>query len=55
MSGQRSKPKDSERRGGVRPVAAALPKIAAKAIGKRGFAEAALITEWAPLSAGTLP
>tara|TARA_B100000676_G_scaffold269238_1_gene285008 strand:+ start:1050 stop:1568 length:519 start_codon:yes stop_codon:yes gene_type:complete len=49
MSGQRSKHKDSERRGGVRPVAAALPKIAAKAIGKRGFAEAALITEWATI------
>jgi len=30
----------------MRPVAASLPKIAAKAIGKRGFAEAALITEW---------
>ena len=27
-------------------MAASLPKIAAKAIGKRGFAEAALITEW---------
>ncbi len=46
MSGQKSKSKDSERSGGVRPVAAALPKIAAKAIGKRGFAEAALITDW---------
>lgn len=30
----------------MRPVAAALPKIAAKAIGRRGFAEASLITEW---------
>ena len=35
-----------ERRGGMRPVAAALPKIAAKAIGKRGFAEATLLTDW---------
>ena len=46
MSSQKSKSKNKERRGGVRPVAASLPKIAAKAIGKRGFAEAALITEW---------
>jgi len=46
MSSQKSKSKNKERRGGVRPVAAALPKFAAKAIGKRGFAEAALITEW---------
>ncbi len=30
----------------MRPVAASLPKIAAKAIGRRGFAEAALITDW---------
>lgn len=49
MAGRPPKParkQTDERRGGVRPVAAALPKIAAKAIGKRGFAEAALITEW---------
>ena len=46
MSDQKSKTKKKQRRGGVRPVAASLPKIAAKAIGKRGFAEAALITEW---------
>lgn len=30
----------------MRPVAATLPKIAAKAIGRRGFAEASLITDW---------
>lgn len=36
----------AKRSGGVRPVAAVLPKIAAKAIGQRGFAEATLITDW---------
>ena len=46
MRGQKSKSKISKRNGGARPVAAALPKISAKAIGKRGFAEATLITEW---------
>ena len=46
MRGQKSKSKNSKRGGGARPVAAALPKISAKAIGKRGFAEATLITEW---------
>ncbi|NKB56126.1 MAG: DUF721 domain-containing protein [Alphaproteobacteria bacterium] len=33
----------------MRPVAATLPSIAAKAIGKRGFAEASLITDWATI------
>jgi hypothetical protein len=33
----------------MRPIAAALPKIAAKAIGRRGFAEASLITDWASI------
>lgn len=42
-----ARPKDAPRRGGVRPIAAALPKVAAKAIGRRGFAEASLITDWA--------
>ena len=46
MRGQKSKSKDSKRNRGARPVAASLPKISAKAIGKRGFAEATLITEW---------
>lgn len=38
--------RDDRRKPGLRPLAAALPKIAAKAIGKRGFAEASLITDW---------
>ena len=46
MRSQKSKLNNSKRNGGARPVAASLPKISAKAIGKRGFAEATLITEW---------
>ena len=45
----RKPPKSSDqtqRSGGVRPIAASVPKIAAKAIGRRGFAEASLITDW---------
>lgn len=35
-----------ERRGGVRAVAALLPRVAGRALGRRGFAEAGLITDW---------
>ncbi len=35
-----------ERTGHPRPIAASLPKLTAKAIGKHGFSEATLITDW---------
>ncbi len=43
------KPKKNETRRsgkGPRPVAAILPKVTRKALGKQGFAHAALITDW---------
>ncbi len=50
MKKQRAtKPNAPHRTGRMQPVAAALPKITAKAIGKRGFAEASLITDWASI------
>lgn len=45
----REKPKKKETRRsgkGPRPVAAILPKVTSKALGKHGFAHAALITDW---------
>ncbi|MDA0661414.1 MAG: DciA family protein [Proteobacteria bacterium] len=41
-----SDPKPPERIGRPRPVAASLPKLTAKAIGKHGFSEGTLITDW---------
>lgn len=41
--------RDDRRKPGMRPLAATVPKIAAKAIGKRGFAEASLITDWSTI------
>jgi len=35
-----------ERRGGLRAIAAEVPRIAATALGKRGFGEAQLVTQW---------
>jgi hypothetical protein len=35
-----------ERRGGLRAIAAEIPRIAATALGKRGFGEAQLVTQW---------
>jgi hypothetical protein len=35
-----------KRRGGVRAIAAEIPRVAAVALGKRGFGEAQLITQW---------
>jgi hypothetical protein len=35
-----------ERRGGLRAIAAEIPHIAATALGKRGFGEAQLVTQW---------
>lgn len=41
---------DSDRRGnGPRPLAAALGRLATRALGRRGFAEAGLITDWAAI------
>ncbi len=36
-----------KRRGGMRSVAAEVPRIAAPLLGKRGFGEAQLVTDWA--------
>ena len=38
--------KSRRRGGGLRALAASLPKATARALGKRGFAEGALLTEW---------
>ncbi len=35
-----------ERRGGVRAIAAEVPRVAKMALGKRGFGEAQLVTQW---------
>jgi len=35
-----------ERRGGTRAIAAEIPRIAGAALGKRGFGEAQLVTQW---------
>ncbi|MEX2615161.1 MAG: DciA family protein [Alphaproteobacteria bacterium] len=41
-----SDPKPPERIGRPRPVAASLQKLTAKAIGRHGFSEGSLITDW---------
>jgi len=43
------KPSGADRRHGLRALAAALPAIAGKALGRRGFAEAGIITDWAAI------
>ena len=53
--GQSDKAKDKakakalvdSRSGGVRPMAALMPKVTRTILGRRGFAEASIITEWA--------
>lgn len=35
-----------KRRGGLRAIAAEVPRIAGAALGKRGFGEAQLVTQW---------
>lgn len=45
---------DAARIGRLRAVAAVLPKVTAKALGKRGFAIAAVITDWAEIMGETL-
>jgi len=47
QSDKTEKKKQTRRSGkGPRPVAAILPKVTRKALGKQGFAHAALITDW---------
>lgn len=43
------KPKD-ERRAAMRPIAADLPRLIGKPLGKRGFGEGGLIAEWAAVA-----
>lgn len=47
---QKRKEADAPRRGtGLRPLAASLGGVAKRAFGRRGFAEAGLITDWASI------
>jgi len=61
MSSKRRDEKDAEeRRGRLRPMAALLPGLTKRALGKQGFAAASLITDWeaivgADLAATTTP
>ena len=43
------KPSGTDRRNGLRALAASLPAIAGKALGRRGFGEAGIITDWAAI------
>ncbi len=45
-SHQKGKPGSEPRRGGLRAIAAEVPRIAAPVLGKRGFGEAQLIAQW---------
>jgi len=38
--------RDAERRGGMRAIGRSLPKIAGKALGRHGLAEAGLVADW---------
>lgn len=46
---QKAKSTVPDRAARPRPIAASLPKLTAKAIGKHGFTEGSLITEWATI------
>jgi hypothetical protein len=53
-------PDPADRRGGMRALAATLPGVARTAIGRRGFAEGGLLTDWpaivgADIAARSLP
>ncbi|MHA1601215.1 MAG: DUF721 domain-containing protein [Alphaproteobacteria bacterium] len=41
-----AKQEPARRRGGMRPLAASLPAITRRVLGRRGFAEGGLIAEW---------
>ena len=43
------KPSGADRHNGLRALAASLPAIAGKALGRRGFAEAGIVTDWAAI------
>ena len=43
------KPSGADRRHGLRALAATLPAVAGKALGRRGFAEAGIIADWAAI------
>lgn len=52
--------KSEERRGGMRAIGRSLPKIAGKALGRHGLAEAGLVSDWTAivgdrLAEATLP
>jgi hypothetical protein len=52
--------KQSERRGGMRAIGRSLPRIAGKALGRHGLAEAGLVADWTAivgdrLAEATLP
>jgi hypothetical protein len=60
MAGKTGAEKDAERRGGMRAIGRSLPKIAGKALGRHGLAEAGLVADWTAivgdrLAEATLP
>jgi hypothetical protein len=48
------KDRHAPRQGGMRVLAAALPRIAGRALGRRGFAEAGIVTDWGSIVGETL-
>ena len=60
MTAKAGAKRNAKRGGGLRAVSATLPKVTAKAFGKRGLAEGGLVADWAgvvgsELAAVTLP
>ncbi|MDJ0942587.1 MAG: DUF721 domain-containing protein [Kiloniellales bacterium] len=54
MTKDRDDRQGQRRRGGLRPLAATLPKVTRKALGRRGLAEGSLIAEWPEIVGETL-
>ena len=54
MTDERDDKDSARRRGGLRPLAATLPKVTRKALGRRGLAEGSLMTEWPEIVGETL-
>jgi hypothetical protein len=48
------KDRRGQRQGGMRALAAALPAISGRALGRRGFGEAGIVTDWAAIVGETL-
>jgi hypothetical protein len=46
---QREETRDRRRRGGMRAIAASLPRVTARAVGRRGLGEAGVIAHWAEI------